>query len=105
MQKIQADFCVQAGHGAEMKLCSGSLDRARGVMVLSRYPCWRPAMMLLWFFNFSRMSFLILLLLKCLVWNCSCQEDTFPSQSTHLPLVHRQEKAQASGYKSENTDF
>lgn len=62
-------------------------------------------MMLLWSFNFSRMSFLILHLLKCLVWNCSCQEDTFPSQSTHLPLVHRQEKAQALGYKSETLTF
>lgn len=95
MHKIWADFCVQEGHGAQMKLCSGSLDRARRVMLLSRYPCWRAATTLLWFFNFSGMSFLILLLLKCLVWNSSCQEDTYPSQSTPLPSVHRQEKAQA----------
>lgn len=81
MHKIQAAFHVQEGHGAHMKLCSGSLGRERRALLLCGYLCWRPAIVLLWFFLLSRISFLALDFLKCLVRSSSCQEDTHPSQS------------------------
>lgn len=100
MHKIRVPFHVQEGHGACMKVFSGSLGREMRAVLFCRYLCWRPAMMLLGFSPLVEFNF----------WFCISWWGTLAAKRMHILVSHTSPSGTWAGestasYESETLTF